>query len=85
MINFPRFARIAFDLAKPLMNERSQNLIIFHDSNESLHKYLDREILPEEYGGLLGKFSNQECAEKVHEMQEQFAETKRYIADNAEL
>ena len=43
-----------------------QNMTVFHDSNESLHKHVDKRILSEEYGGPLSKFYNEECVKQVH-------------------
>ena len=57
MINAPRLFYIAFNMVKPFMNERIRNSIFFHDSLETLHKEVPREILPKELGLILNKMS----------------------------
>ena len=57
MINAPRLFYIAFNMVKPFMNERIRNSIFFHDSLETLHKEVPKEILPKELGMILNKMS----------------------------
>ena len=77
-INFPRMAKVMFEMTKPMLGERIQNMIVFHDSNESLHEHVDKRILPEEYGGPMGKFDNEECVKQVHKIMDYLLETEKY-------
>merc|ERR1719419_454257 len=36
-VNFPRLLKVSFDAMKPFLDERTKNMIVFHDTNESLH------------------------------------------------
>ena len=63
---------------KPLFNERVRAIILFHDNLESLHTFVDKEILPEELSGTNGKFCNKESALAVTDMNEYFVHLKNY-------
>ena len=71
-------AKVMFEMTKPMLGERIQNMIVFHDSNESLHKHVDKRILPEEYGGPMGKIDNEECVKQVHKIMDYLLETEKY-------
>nr|XP_023020980.1 alpha-tocopherol transfer protein-like isoform X2 [Leptinotarsa decemlineata] len=40
---------------KPFLKEKLKNRIFVHSDQESLHKYIPKDVLPEEYGGTAGK------------------------------
>lgn len=40
---------------KPFLKEKIKNRIYVHSDLTSLHQYLPKEVLPEEYGGTAGK------------------------------
>ena len=63
---------------RPLLNERVKDSIIFHDKLESLHNFVDKEILPEELGGNSGTFSNSESVSAVSQMSDYFLQLKTY-------
>ena len=63
---------------KPLFNERVRAIILFQDSLESLHEFVDKEILPEELDGTNGKFCNKEAVLAVKEMNEYFIQLANY-------
>ena len=63
---------------KPLFNERVRAIILFQDSLESLHEYVDKDILPEELDGTNGNFCNNEAVLAVKEMNEYFIQLKEY-------
>ena len=69
-----------YSVAKPFMHERTSESIIFHDDYDSLHKYVDKKILPKEYGGDIGPLDNRPCAEAVYEMAEYFVQIKTYVS-----
>ena len=66
-------------MAKPFLHQRTTDAIIFHSDYESLYKHVDKEILPEEYGGGAGPFDNKESSEAVYDMLEYFTQVKRYV------
>ena len=72
-------------MIKPFVNERVSQSIIFHDSLESFHGYVDKEILPHELGGTNGEFDNSKMACAVNTMSEYFYQVHRYIENNAAL
>ena len=63
---------------RPLFNDRVKDSIIFHDKLESLHKFVDKEILPGELGGNAGKFNNSEAVSAINEMSDYFLQLKSY-------
>jgi len=79
LINFPYYMSMVYQAVKPLLSQNVKDSIIFHDSNDSLHEYVDKEILPEELGGNAGQFDNQESAEAVYAMTNYFKELKSYV------
>jgi hypothetical protein len=69
-----------YAMAKPLMHERTTESIIFHEDYNSLHKYVDKKVLPKEYGGDIGPLDNRTCASAVYEMAEYFDQIKKYVS-----
>ena len=43
-----------FSMAKPFLHQRTTDAIMFHANYESLYQYVDKDILPNEYGGTGG-------------------------------
>ena len=72
-------------MIKPFVNERVSQSIIFHDSLESFHSNVEKEILPHELGGTNGEFDNSKMACAVNSMSEYFDQVHRYIKNNAAL
>ena len=54
-------------------------MLVFHPNNDELHKFVDKSILPEDYGGDMGKFDNAECSKALEEMEGYFQELKKYV------
>lgn len=53
VINEPFYFQTLYATMKPFMKPKMRKRIFFHGSKiSSLHKYINREILPQEYGGL---------------------------------
>ena len=71
-----------FSMAKPFLHQRTTDAIMFHANYESLYQYVDKEILPKEYGGSAGEFDNKESSEAVYEMLEFFIQVKKYVEGN---
>ena len=55
--------------------------MLFHNSLEELHKYVSPAILPSEFGGTVGPFSNQKIHEAVMKQEKYFKEVQE-MADN---
>jgi hypothetical protein len=53
VINVSSIVKSIYSLIQPFIN--SKTAIIFHTSHEQLIDIFDKEVLPEEYGGTLGK------------------------------
>ena len=77
-MNAPRAFNMLYNMMRPLLNERVKDSIIFHDKLESLHNFVDKEILPEELGGNSGTFSNSESVSAVSQMSDYFLQLKTY-------
>lgn len=43
------------NFVKPFIKEKIRNRIHIHSDMESLHKFIPKDVLPEEYGGTAGK------------------------------
>lgn len=51
---------VIYNWIKPLLSEKIRSRVHIHgnDGYESLYKHVDRDILPEEYGGKAGKIQD---------------------------
>lgn len=78
IMNAPRAFNMLYNMMRPLFNERVKDSIIFHDKLESLHNFVDKEILPEELGGNSGTFSNSESVSAVCQMSDYFLQLNTY-------
>ena len=58
-----------------------QNSIFFHNSLEELHEHVSPDILPDEYGGKGGSFSNHEIHSVIMKHEKHFREV-RDMADS---
>jgi len=83
VINAPRLFFIAFNIVRPFLNERIKKSIYFHDSNESLHEHVPKEILPTELGGLSGSYDNSACAQATFNIEQHFAHVQNFVAANS--
>ena len=55
IVNVSPLVDTIYNFVKPFLKEKIRNRIFFHsDGYEGLHKYIPKEILPEEYGGYAG-------------------------------
>ncbi len=75
----------AFNVVKPFLNERIKKSIYFHNSIESLHEQVPKEILPKELGGDLGPFDNNACANAVFGIEPHFYRVQAMVAANKGL
>ena len=60
----------------------SQEVMFFHDNVEQLHEHVDREILPEEYGGALSRVENTQVRLASLKFEDYFKELKKLADDN---
>ena len=70
---------MAYKLLYPFLNERVRDMIVVHDTIESLHENVDRTILPKEFGGTAGGITNEPCVCATMSMADYFQDLKRYI------
>ncbi|KAG5880151.1 hypothetical protein JTB14_003575 [Gonioctena quinquepunctata] len=70
---------------KPFLKEKLKNRIFVHNNMESLHNYIPKDILPEEYGGEAGKLQkyHDEWMEKLKEYTPWFKEQENIKADES--
>ena len=59
-----------------------QDNLFFHDAMDQLHEHVDREILPEEYGGALPKVENTQVRLASLKFEGYFKELKKLADDN---
>ena len=71
-----------YSMAKPFLHQRTTDAIMFHADYNSLYQHVNKEILPNEYGGSAGKFDNTESSKAVYEMLEFFVQVKKYAQEN---
>ena len=68
---------VAYGVVKPFMSEYVRNNIHFHCNFQELHEFVSKEVLPEELGGLTGKFDNYSCFEQTKQMEDYFKKLER--------
>ena len=75
IINESPIFQVAFTLVKPFLTEKMKQRLRFHGTSlESLHSCVPASILPEELGGNMGQFSNQEVVTTLQCMEEFFVQ-----------
>ncbi|KAK5637981.1 hypothetical protein RI129_012276 [Pyrocoelia pectoralis] len=75
-----------FNWVKPLLKEKIRNRVYIHsDGYESLHKFIPKEVLPEEYGGTAGKVQDfhDQWMKKLEEYTPWFEEQENLKADES--
>ena len=84
MVKPPLMFQMVFGLIKPFLSDYVKNNIHFHNSFESLHEKVSKDILPEELGGTAGKFDNSKTVEMVKSMEKNFADLKSCMYSESE-
>lgn len=79
MINYSLLINTCYNIVYPFMNERSKELVIFHSNLTSLHKYLDPEMLPSEYGGSQGPLDSSEEALALEAIHSYLQQVNEYV------
>ena len=82
VINAPYLFHMAYNLFKPFLAKELRDRVMFHYDFESLHKHVDPEILPEDFGGKQPPFNSHECYESLKKMKPYFDELKTYKKDS---
>ena len=76
LVNAPYMFMMVFNVIKPFLAQEIRDLINFHSNLESLHKFVNKDILPEELGGNAGPLDNSICVEKTKSMEPYFNDLK---------
>ena len=69
-------------MIKPFLSEQVRNSIHFHDSLETLHEHVPKEILPTELGGSSGSYDNSACAQATLGLEKHFSNVRTFISSN---
>ena len=69
-------------MIKPFLSEQVRNSIHFHDSLETLHQHVPKEILPTELGGSSGSYDNSACAQATLGLEKHFSNVRTFISSN---
>lgn len=70
---------LLYNIARPLLKEKQKLRFHLHGNDlASLHKYIPREILPKQYGGLTGDFSPQWIVEQLFSNHQKILENSYY-------
>ncbi|XP_044754739.1 retinol-binding protein pinta-like [Coccinella septempunctata] len=83
-VNAPTFINVVLDIFKKFMTMKlKQRTHICYDGFSSLAKFVDKEILPEEYGGVEGSLTElgEYWSEKLVSYSEWFAEDEKFKAE----
>ncbi|PRD29943.1 UNVERIFIED_CONTAM: Ttpal [Trichonephila clavipes] len=79
IVNEPALFDLVLTIVKPLISEKIKKRIYTHGNNmKSLHVHIPPDILPSEFGGLLGPFNNRDFVEKLAEDEETFIQSQMY-------
>ena len=84
-MNLSTVLRVGYKMIKPFLNEEVKQSILFHNHLDSFHKYVDKEILPEELGGTQGTFNNSAASSAVYNISEYFEQVHNYVNLNLDL
>ena len=69
-------------MIKPFLSKQVRNSIHFHDSLETLHQYVPKEILPTELGGPSGSYNNSACAQATIGLDKYFSKVRTFVSSN---
>lgn len=83
-VNSPIYLNVILNIFKSFMNEKMKKTVKVHTKGlESLHQIVDKDILPEEYGGTDGKLEDliNFWNEKLLSKRDWFLDDEKYTAD----
>ena len=79
VVNQPGLYDYIYACIRPFLKAKIVKRIHLHGSNmESLHRHVDPEVLPNEYGGKAGPFSNTWIREQLYARDEEFRRYSHY-------
>ncbi|KAK3602090.1 hypothetical protein CHS0354_029513 [Potamilus streckersoni] len=85
-LNEPKIFNYIFIILKPLLREKFVSRIHFHGNRmEELHKFIDPEYLPVDYGGKQPCYSNKDWAQKLLSCDAQFDMEAKYGLVSSQL
>ncbi|KAL0267299.1 UNVERIFIED_CONTAM: hypothetical protein PYX00_009611 [Menopon gallinae] len=86
VVNVSPLVDTIVNFVKPFIKEKIRNRIFIHtDGFESLYKYVPKEMLPEEFGGLAGPIAeiNEQWLRKLETYKDWFLEQENVKADES--
>ncbi|XP_003741615.3 clavesin-2-like [Galendromus occidentalis] len=70
---------VMYNFARPLLKDKQKRRFHLHGNDlASLHKFIPREILPEEYGGLSGNFSHEWLVDNLYKNHDKILQNSYY-------
>ena len=78
VVNAPYIFMLAYNIFKPFLSKEVKERMTFHSKLTSLHKHIDPEILPEDFGGKQPPFSGNQCYESVKKIKHIFDEIRTF-------
>ncbi|XP_035225600.1 alpha-tocopherol transfer protein-like isoform X3 [Stegodyphus dumicola] len=79
VINNPSIFGAVFKTVKPLLNAKIKKRVYFHGNDlSSLHQFLPKEMLPEEFGGTQGPFGNARFYQSLLDNEEEYKKCQQY-------
>ncbi|OQR69429.1 alpha-tocopherol transfer protein-like [Tropilaelaps mercedesae] len=79
VVNQPGLYDYIYACIRPFLKPKIVKRIHLHGSDlKSLHEHIDPEILPEEYGGQAGPFSNEWICQQLYQRDEEFRKYSHY-------
>ena len=76
---------MGYNMIKPFLNEVVKKSILFHDNLTSLHAHVEKQILPEEFGGKQRPFDDSEASAALLSMSKYFESIQYYVKSNSNL
>ncbi|XP_044737796.1 alpha-tocopherol transfer protein-like [Chrysoperla carnea] len=85
VVNVSPLVDTIVNFVKPFIKEKIRNRIHIHSDMESLHKFIPKDVLPEEYGGTAGKLQvfHDQWMKTLEEYQPWFDEQENIKADES--
>lgn len=66
VVNQPRYIDAIYALFRPFLKDKIRNRVYFHGSSfDELHKHINPEVLPVEFGGMNGSIVNAEWKQRL--------------------
>merc|ERR1712111_29981 len=79
VVNSPWLFQKLYEWIRPWLNTEVKEMLVFHQNYEELHKFVEKSILPEDYGGQTGPLDNAEVSKALQDMEGYFQDLKKYV------